>query len=228
MPNILPFLKSLNAKIGYQYETLKCLPSNINANIKFGTFLNHKVDVQVNPNYQTKNQKTDVTLKVNAGANHYGLVKLIPKGKKVLDFVRTSHKISLPFNAASSVTITPSFDFVNSAPSCLVSGETGSGRTAAVVDLNLENPTLSVMHALDNRNVIAPEISLSTAKIMYNWDMTLDSGTIRTRVDPTSAIHVQWSDPTANGKWVTDFKLPLVGTHGSLAADIQVRRQFVF
>lgn len=98
---------------------------------------------------------------------------------------------------------------------------------------------------MDAYNTIAPEISLHTAKIMYHWDVSISSGGhIRTRVDPTSAIQVTWTDQSMEGgKWVTDFKLPLDGGMGDLgaggsgnagvrtgifAADIRVRRQFHF
>ena len=63
---------------------------------------------------------------------------------------------------------------------------------------------------------------------MYNWNVALNNGSIRTRVDPTSAIQVTWTDQSSNGKWVTDFKMPLVGAPGPLASDIRVRRQFQF
>ena len=56
----------------------------------------------------------------------------------------------------------------------------------------------------------------------------LSSGVLKTRVDPSSSVQVTWIDQTENGKWVTDFKLPLVGTPGPLAGDVRVRRQFVF
>jgi hypothetical protein len=78
-------------------------------------------------------------------------------------------------------------------------------------------------------NTIAPEISLYTARITYQWNVQLESGSIHTKVDPTSEIHVTWTDLSRSGKWVTDFRLPLTGTTASaLAADIRVRRQFQF
>ena len=58
-----------------------------------------------------------------------------------------------------------------------------------------------------------------------------DSGSIKTSVDPTSAIQVTWTDRSMNGKWVTDFRLPLsnsVNDGRPLATDIRVRRQFMF
>ena len=80
------------------------------------------------------------------------------------------------------------------------------------------------------RHVIAPEISLYNAKIVYQWNVALVSGSIQTKVDPTDSVHVTWTDRSASGgKWVTDFRLPLVGTSiSALAADVRVRRQFSF
>ena len=87
------------------------------------------------------------------------------------------------------------------------------------------------------RHVIAPEISLYNAKIVYQWNVALNSGSIRTKVDPTDSVYVTWTDHSASGgggsvgggKWVTDFRLPLVGTSiRALAADVRVRRQFSF
>lgn len=82
---------------------------------------------------------------------------------------------------------------------------------------------------LSSSNVISPEISLHKAKIVYNWNVLLESGSIRTKVDPTEAIHVTWTDRSLNGRWVTDFSLPLKGTSlKALAANVRVRRQFNF
>jgi hypothetical protein len=79
------------------------------------------------------------------------------------------------------------------------------------------------------RNTIAPEISLYDARILYQWNIALDSGSIRTKVDPTSDVCVTWTDRSMNGKWVTDVRLPLTGTTlSALAADVKVRRQFNF
>jgi hypothetical protein len=88
---------------------------------------------------------------------------------------------------------------------------------------------LSSHLVLELRNIISPEISLNTAKILYHWNIRLESGAIRTKVDPTEAIHVSWTDQTRYGRWVTDFSFPLKGTTLSiLAAQIRIRRQFNF
>ena len=80
-----------------------------------------------------------------------------------------------------------------------------------------------------HRHVISPEISLYNARIVYQWNIELNSGSIRTKVDPTDAVYVTWTDKSMTGKWVTDVKFPLSGTFpAALAANIRVRRQFMF
>jgi len=72
----------------------------------------------------------------------------------VLQFVRGSYKFNLPFSTLGSLAVTPSYDLESNEggePSCHVVGKSASGRTAAMLDLNWKNPTLSVMHALDER-----------------------------------------------------------------------------
>eukprot|EP00816_Leptocylindrus_hargravesii_P009518 CAMPEP_0196821986 /NCGR_PEP_ID=MMETSP1362-20130617/81752_1 /TAXON_ID=163516 /ORGANISM="Leptocylindrus danicus, Strain CCMP1856" /LENGTH=364 /DNA_ID=CAMNT_0042201395 /DNA_START=117 /DNA_END=1211 /DNA_ORIENTATION=- len=162
--------------------------------------------------------------------SYNGSAAVNKKKKQLITFVRASCKVFLPFTAVSSLTFTPSYDpnALIYPLSCQLTGESGAGRTSAVLNLNIDDPTLSLIHQLDDRNVIAPEISLHTAKIMYNWTTQLASGILRTRVDPTSAIQVTWVDKAGAGRWVTDFKLPLEGSAGPLAADIRVQRQFVF
>jgi len=148
--------------------------------------------------------------------------------QQILQYVRGSYNFNIPFTTVGSLAITPTYDLIRNEPSCHLVGKSASDRTAAILNLNWDKPTLSVMHALDERNTIRPEVSLKDAKITYNWDVKLSSGTIQTRVDPVSAIRVTWIDRTEGGKWVTDFNLPLTGGPGPLAGDIRVRRQFAF
>ena len=151
-----------------------------------------------------------------------------------LDFLRASYNLAFPAGSSiSSLRITPSLDVIKQEPSCVLEGTTGgSSRTKAILKLNYNNPTLAVVHALDERNIISPEISLYNAKILYQWKVQLHNGaSIRTKVDPTTAIDVTWTDTSAadGGRWVTDFRLPLEGTTlQALASDVRVRRQFNF
>jgi hypothetical protein len=168
-----------------------------------------------------------------SGKGFHGLIQFVRhKGRHMLlQHASGQYRFHLPFQTIGSVSITPSYDFQQQKPTCSIVGKSGSGRTATLLDLNWDRPTLSVVHALDEKNTIQPEISLYDAKILYNWTFKLmdGSGLIKTRVDPTSAIQVTWIDQSRNGKWVTDFRLPLVGmAGGSMTGDIRVRRQFVF
>lgn len=187
---------------------------------------------------------------------------ILSKGKRTLSHIRGQYTLNfppswtmpsssgylspLPFSLPSSLTITPTYSFLDENDSrCTIVAKSASGRTASILDLNFNNPTLSVMHALDHRHTIQPEISLLDAKILYNWDIRLYEGrsNVKVRVDPMSCVQVSWVDESLsrNGKWVTDLRLPLNGNSVSMGesnngamrsqfwkSDIRVRRQFIF
>lgn len=151
------------------------------------------------------------------------------KKDRLLQMVKGCYQATLPYVSLGAVRVTPAVDLTRGQASCLVEATTGTQRTKAVLNLEYDNPTLSVIHTLNERNTIAPEISLNDASILYQWNLALDSGSIRTVVNPTSDVRVTWTDRSMNGKWVTDVRMPLAGTSFSaLAADVRVRRQFQF
>jgi hypothetical protein len=259
LPNWLPIWKSLRANVGYKYNELKRLPSFVEADLKFGSErLN--VELQVQPSYEIKAKRTNLVLQVSRGASYILARFSISKAKKTVrdediewdvsennlaqpnrskrlsavDFVRASYSINFPASASvSTLRITPTLDVTKMEPSCVLEGVTGgSGRSRAILKLNYQNPTLTVVHAIDDRNTISPEISLYNAKILYQWQVQLSpDSTLRTRVDPTTAIDVTWTDTSATdgGRWITEFRLPLEGTTiQALASDVRVRRQFNF
>jgi len=177
------------------------------------------------------------------------LQTILTKRKVCLSFLRAQYNLNLPpFTAQSisSITITPTYSFINpyEQSQCTIVAKSTSGRTASILDLNMEAPTLSVVHALDYRNTctIQPEIGLLDAKIRYNFSKRLNErgGMVKIRVDPVEAVQVTWVDEAGDGgKWVTDFRLPLSTGNGGLngggnkqgkewRSDIRVRRQFVF
>jgi len=200
------------------------------------------LDMDIGTSYNVQQNAAALSVRVGAmedagtgtggGGGCFGMARFVfSRGQQKIQSVRAQYSLNLPFHGVNSVAITPSYDFDSIHSEALtVVGYSGSGRTAAVLNLNWDNPTLSVKHALDARNTIQPEISLLDAKILYNWNVALEGGSIRTRVDPTEAVQVSWIDETRNGKWVTDFRLPLVSGSGgdALASHIRVRRQFVF
>lgn len=200
------------------------------------------LDFDIGTSHNVKREATALTLRVGAmedplrdgttrGGGNFGIGRFIfSRGKNYLQSVKAQYNLNLPFQGigVDSLSIIPSYNFETFLHACTMVGYSGSGRTAAILNLNWDNPTLSVKRALDARNTIQPEISLWDAKILYNWNVVLDSGSIMTRVDPTEAVQITWVDETRSGKWVTDFRLPLVSGGGTLASHIRVRRQFAF
>eukprot|EP00536_Pseudo-nitzschia_multiseries_P011489 jgi/Psemu1/297872/fgenesh1_pm.394_\ len=228
LPNWAPGWHSLRTTLGYQYEASKRLPSIIEADLKFSSEKTG-INLSVQPTYEVGSQRTTLSIQASRGAAAYLMAKIATKRERWLQMVKGCYQASLPYASVSAVRVTPSLDLAKGEASCLLEATTGSQRTKAVLQLNYDNPTLTVIHALNERNTIAPEISLYNAKILYQWNLALDSGTIRTRVDPTSDVTLTWIDRSMNGKWVTDVRMPLSGTTlSALAADVRVRRQFNF
>jgi len=160
-----------------------------------------------------------------------------------LEYLRGSLHLPPPFflrdKFRKGVCLSPSYDFVDGRARCVLSGEVGSsGRTMAVLRLDAEDSTLTVVRRLDERKIIAPTISLQTGKIVYDWYLSLDddhnsssssnndnntinsnkcNSSIRAHVDPTKGIRVLWTDgmPGRNNHgmggscWVTECRIPL-------------------
>jgi len=261
LPNWFPSWTSMRANVGYQYEELKTLPSFVEGDLKFRSErLN--TELQIRPSYEFKAKRSNMVLQVSKGAaflmakfsvNHNkargGIndamerddpdlegIPAVNAASSSLELLKASYDIQFPAGSqVRNLRITPSLDVVKQEPSCVFESTTGgSGRSKVILKLNYDNPTLGVVHALDERNTIAPEISLYNAKIIYKWKVNLNAAgtsSIQTRVDPLSAIDVTWTDTSAadGGRWVTDFRLPLAGTTiQALASDVRVRRQFNF
>jgi len=228
LPNWVPNWHSLRTTVGYQYEELKRMPSFVEADLKFSSE-RAGVDLQIQPSYEFGSQRSILSVTASRGAAAYLMAKISTKKDRWLQMVKGCYQATLPYASVGAVRVTPTIDLARGQASCLLEATTGSERTKAVLNLEYDNPTLTVIHSLNERNTIAPEISLHDATILYQWNIALDSGSIRTRVDPTSDVRVTWIDRTMNGKWVTDIRVPLAGTTlSALAADVRVRRQFNF
>ena len=241
LPNWLPSLKFVKATATYQHHNSnndlqqlkhkRLFPSLLGAVAKFS----HPAgDLHVQPTYQVSTGLKSLTLQASRGAS-YLVARFGSRTRYLLNSVRASAVFHLPFATVSTVRVTPTLDVTRKDLSCtLESASSGLARTKAILRLERENPTLSVIHNLDERNTIAPEICLYNAKIVYQWNRLLGDGTggsqVCTTVDPARDISVQWIDQSAaGGTWVTDLRFPLEGvTIQTLAADIRVRRQFCF
>jgi hypothetical protein len=60
---------------------------------------------------------------------------------------------STSLSSLSAIKMSPSYDFSQRLPSCSLEGITGSGRTKAILNLQYHQPTLSIVHAIDERCV---------------------------------------------------------------------------
>mmetsp|Transcript_40588 Transcript_40588/g.71371 ORF Transcript_40588/g.71371 Transcript_40588/m.71371 type:complete len:620 (-) Transcript_40588:227-2086(-) len=172
-----------------------------------------------------------------------------------IEYAKGSFRMPTPFflrnnnnNTNGGISVSPSFDFVEGTARCVFSGDVGSsGRTRAVLRLDVEDSTLTLVRALDDSKIIAPTISLNSGKIVYDYYLNLDgqheshdrkaNSSIRAHVDPTKGILLKWTDGIRGGTrsgsgggscWVTECRIPLGTTAaGPLAADVRVGRRWV-
>jgi hypothetical protein len=149
LPNWLPSLQSLRANVGYQYDDLKRMPSFVEADLQFKT---KPVDLQIQPTYEFRSKRSVWLVQASRG-HAYVMTKLVFGREKWLELVRGCYQLDLPYASVGAVRVTPSWDFRKEEPSCVLEGVTGSQRTKAVLNLDYQNPTLSVVHALDERYV---------------------------------------------------------------------------
>jgi hypothetical protein len=147
LPNWFPSFKSCHATLGYRYDDIKTAPSFLEGNARFA---NDFGELTLQPTFQVKQRKASMVVQATKGAS-YTVARFTTKGKRVLEFLRGSYAVSLPFASISGVRVTPSYDFVTCNLSILVEGVTGSARTKAILNLQYQEPTLTVVHALDER-----------------------------------------------------------------------------
>jgi hypothetical protein len=147
LPNWLPFFKSCRATVGYRYDDIKTAPSFLEGD---ACFANDFGELQLQPTYEVKQRKASMVVQATKGSS-YTVARFTTKGRHFLEFLRASYAANLPFASISGVRVTPSYDFIRSSLSLLVEGVTGSARTKAILNLQYQEPTLTVVHALDER-----------------------------------------------------------------------------
>lgn len=224
LPDILPNLSQVRGTVGYQWSDqsdVRLQPNWIQG--EADVQISDGVKLTVQPTAQLRPKEINWLLRLQVKA--HDVVAQIARNK--LRTLSGTFRMALPYDQVSAISIAPKIQ--DNVPSCQI--EAISGRTKAVASLNVQDPTLQLVHQLDSRHTIAPLVHVLTAKISYQWQALLNGGaSVVTTVDPTSHIHVRWTDPSlSGGQWVTDCRLPLEGTTlQALAADIRVRRQFRF
>ena len=187
--------------------------------------------------------------------NNHFLVRLATGDKKglksgsTIEYTRASLRLSTPSflrrfrnKRGKGVTVTPSYDFIEGKARCVLSGDVGStGRTRAVLRLDVDDSTLTLVRAIDGNKIVAPTISLQSGKIVYDYHLDLDvdgnesskvGSSLRAHVDPSKGVILKWTDGVPGGAggscWVTECRVPLgVSAPGPFAADVRVGRRWV-
>jgi hypothetical protein len=150
LPNWIPNWHYLRTTIGYQYETMKRLPSFVEADLRFSSEQTG-VNLQVNPSYEFDTQRSILLVQLSRGASAYIMGKFASKKDRWCQLVRGCYQAKLPYGSVGAVRLTPTLDLARGQASCLLEATTGSERTKAVLNLEYDNPTLSVVHSLDDR-----------------------------------------------------------------------------
>jgi hypothetical protein len=150
LPNWVPHWQSLRTTVGYQYESLKRLPSFVEADFKFSS---EKVgiDLDVQPSYEFDSKRSALLVQISKGAKAFLMGKFMTKKERWLQLVRGCYHIDLPYGSVGAIRVTPTMDLSRGQASCLLEATTGSQRTKAVLNLEYDNPTLTVIHSLDER-----------------------------------------------------------------------------
>ena len=149
LPNWMPSLKSVRASLGYNHVD-GGLPSTVDSEFRFAR--EGLGDLEIHPTYHFKQKRASCTVQVTKGNTASVIAKLSFGSKRILDGIKGNFMLNLPFSSTlSALKVSPSFDFVRSSPSCALEGITGSGRTKAILHLQYNQPTLSVVHAIDER-----------------------------------------------------------------------------
>ena len=165
LPNWAPNWHSLRTTIGYQYNELqrhKHLPTFIEADLKFSS-KQTGIDLQVQPTYDIGSRRSTLTVQASRGsvatlmakfgttANSNKDAATTSSSRSLLETVKGCYQATLPYASVSAVRVTPSVDLIRGHVSCLLEAVTGSQRTKAVLNLEYDNPTLSVIHNLNER-----------------------------------------------------------------------------
>ena len=113
--------------------------------------------------------QTECSIQASTGSTAYLMAKLATKRDRWLQLVRGCYQINFNTNnnnyasqppplisppPLSAIRVTPTIDLEGGQASCLIEATTRSERTKAVLNLEYDNPTLTVVHSLDARYVI--------------------------------------------------------------------------
>jgi hypothetical protein len=117
---------------------------------------NVKVQVQPiftnnnNNNNNNNSNKMMCLLQLEKGSAIQLFAKLANRG---VALVRGCYQCDLSAAGLGAIRMTPQLDLTKGEPSCLLEATTSSQRTKTILNLEYQNPTLKIVHALDERYV---------------------------------------------------------------------------
>ena len=157
LPESIPNLQSVRANVGYEHSSYnnknKVPLSFAEADLRFD-FPQRNLSLNVQPAYEVQQGKASLMLQATRGAN-FILTKLSTHGDRWLQGVKGCWQFRTKFPECQQVRISPTYDATKGGQfQLLAEGMTATQRTKAVLNLNVDNPTLTVVHQLDDRYVL--------------------------------------------------------------------------
>ena len=155
LPESIPNLQSVRANVGYEHSSFHSKKSFLplsfaEADLRFD-FPQRNLSLNVQPAYEVQQGKASLMLQATRGAN-FVLTKVSTHGDRWLQGVKGCWQCRTKFPECQQVRISPTYDATKGGQfQLLAEGMTSTQRTKAVLNLNVDNPTLTVVHQLDDR-----------------------------------------------------------------------------
>lgn len=145
LPSLLPSLQALQGSVGYHYEQMRRAPSYVDGAAKFRF---QGIDLDLQPSYEFPSRRSSLLVQVSRGSA-FGLAKFT---NTALEVIRGCYQQDFSSESpVSAVRLTPTWDVLRRRGSCLIEGTTATQRTKAVLTVESQDPTLSIVHALSER-----------------------------------------------------------------------------
>lgn len=157
LPNWIPNLHSFRTMVGCKYKKETFPDTSIGMDLKFASERTG-IDVQIQPSRDLQSKRSNCIIQVSSslfqrsvgGGKATLMAKLSTRKDSLLQIVKGCYEASLPYRSISAIRVTPAVDFDRGQTSCRFEAVTGTQSTKAVLNLEYDNPTLSVIHSLNS------------------------------------------------------------------------------
>ena len=113
------------------------------------------MNLKLQPSYEFRTKRGQLLVQVSKGTS-YIVSQFVTKGERWLNVIKGCYQNdSLPYATIGAIRVTSTYDFNMNQPICTLEATTGSQRTKATLNLQKSNPTLSIIHAYNDRYVLA-------------------------------------------------------------------------